>query len=139
MHPPSSTSFVRGTRTTSAISVLVFSCLLSSAWMICSAFPPSQIKRDDIATRSDERFAKLKKQLPAEGTIGYIGESGEASIPDYYLTQYALAPLVVDRSIDHAIVIGNFPTSSPERLPTGLHLIKDFGSGVLLYAGGEIR
>ncbi|MBZ5685821.1 MAG: hypothetical protein LAP86_12385 [Acidobacteriia bacterium] len=81
----------------------------------------------------------MKTRLPATGVIGYIGESGNSSTPDHYLTQYALAPLVVDRSTHHAIVIGNFPLSPPSNLPPNLRLVKDFGSGVLLLAGEDAR
>ncbi len=34
---------------------------------------------------------------------------GAAALGDYYLAQYALAPLVVDHSTNHALVVGNFP------------------------------
>jgi hypothetical protein len=89
--------------------------------------------------RSDQRFAAVKTRLPATGIIGYIGGSGDSSTPDYYLTQYALAPLVVDRSTHHAIVIGNFPLSPPSSLPPNLRLVEDFGRGVLLLAGEDAR
>jgi hypothetical protein len=81
----------------------------------------------------------VKTRLPANGVVGYIGESGNSSTPDYYLTQYALAPLVVDRSTHHAIVIGNFPLSPPSNLPPNLRLVEDFGSGVLLLSGEDAR
>lgn len=90
---------------------------------------------DGIAARSDQRFSLVKTRLPAEGVIGYIGEMGDSAVPDYYLTQYALAPLVVDHSTGHAIVIGNFPSSQPPEIPADLRVVQDFGNGVLLLAG----
>jgi len=72
--------------------------------------------------------------LPSRGVIGYIGEPGTAGLADYYLTQYALAPLVLDRSSKHPIVVGNFPGSLPSAASfNGLHLERDFGNGVLLF------
>ena len=69
---------------------------------------------------------------------GYLGESGAAALGDYYLAQYALAPLVVDHSVNHALVVGNFPSSTggaPAALPSDhLQLVQDFGDGVLLFA-----
>jgi len=81
----------------------------------------------------------VKMRLPASGVVGYIGESGDSSTPNYYLTQYALAPIVVDRSTHHPIVIGNLPLSPPSDLPPSLRLVEDFGGGVLLLAGEDAR
>jgi hypothetical protein len=122
-----------------AILVFTLCCLLSTIRILREAPNPAHLSQDDISKRSDQRFAAVKTRLPASGVIGYIGESGNSSTPDYYLTQYALAPLVVDRSTHHAIVIGNFPLSPPSNLPPNLRLVEDFGSGVLLLAGEDAR
>ena len=114
-------------------------CLLSSGRMVFRTLHPSEIKPDDIAARSDIRFASLKAHLPSEGVVGYIGETGESAVPDYYLTQYALAPLVVDDSTGHAIVIGNFPSSQPSEIPPNLRVVQDFGNGVLLLGGRSTK
>jgi hypothetical protein len=87
---------------------------------------------DDVEQRSDQRFATVKAELPSRGVIGYIGESGNTGTADYYLAQYALAPLVVEHTANHAFVIGNFPGGTPSNLPPNLQLVKDFGSGLLL-------
>lgn len=59
---------------------------------------------------------------------------------DYYLTQYALAPLVVDHSPNHSLVVGNFPSSSPLAFASAnLQVVKDFGDGVLIFANEETR
>lgn len=85
--------------------------------------------------RSDQRFAALKAALPSHGVIGYIGEPDNSGLADYYLAQYALAPLVLDRSDEHALVVGNFPTVRPVQASSNaLHLQRDFGSGLLLFA-----
>jgi hypothetical protein len=108
--------------------VLLIGCMVSTARILTEAPAPHP---DNIAQRSDQRFAALLSALPAQGIVGYIGEPG--NLADYYLAQYALAPLVVDRSPDHPLVVGNFPSSSPP-LPNNLQLMKDFGNGVLLLA-----
>src|SRR6202047_651522 len=92
-----------------AILFFTLCCLLSTIRILRETPNPAHLSQDDISKRSDQRFVAVKTRLPASGVIGYIGESGDSSTPDYYLTQYALAPLVVDRSTHHAIVIGNFP------------------------------
>jgi len=121
------------------ILVFVLCCLLSTIRILRDAshsIPPGS---DDISTRSDQRFANLKSRLPRSGVIGYVGANSKSATPDYYLAQYALAPLVLDRSPNHAIVIGNFPDSAPEEIPSNLRLIEDLGNGVLLLAGEEGR
>jgi hypothetical protein len=121
-----------------AILVFIICCLLSTIRILREAPNPAHITRDDVSKKSDQRFAAVKSRLPASGVIGYVGESN-SSTPDYYLTQYALAPLVVDRSSHHALVIGNFPLSRPSDLPPNLRLVEDFGAGVLLFAGEDTK
>ncbi|HWJ48488.1 MAG TPA: hypothetical protein VNS62_12595, partial [Candidatus Udaeobacter sp.] len=93
-------------RAKAAILLFTLCCLLSTIRILRQAPNPAHVSPDDISKQSDQRFAAVKTRLPATGVIGYIGESGNSSTPDYYLTQYSLAPLVVDRSTNHAIVIG---------------------------------
>ena len=131
--PQFSANFPR--RSTIATVAFVFACLLSSARLDVDA--PRHADSTDMAGRSDPRFAALKAALPTRGVIGYIGESGNSATPDYYLAQYALAPLIVERAPDHAIVIGNFPTSTPPELPENLQLEKDFGHGVFLLSNRQ--
>ena len=119
--------------------VLLACCLLSLARIIFNTTNPSHIKPDQVSARSDQRFALLKKKLPSEGIVGYVGETGDSSLSDYYLTQYALAPLVIDDTPNHQIVVGNFPSSKRANIPSNLTLIEDFGNGVLLYAARETK
>jgi len=121
-------------RATISIVAFLACCLLSSARLVIDAPKPGSTP-SDVAKRSDQRFARLKAALPERGVVGYIGESGTPGLPDYYLAQYALAPLVLDHSANHALVIGNFSTvPSKGSLSRDLHLVKDFGDGVLLFA-----
>ena len=121
-------------RTTTGIVAFLACCLLSSVRLAIDAPRPGSTT-SDVARRSDQRFATLKAALPERGVVGYVGEPGTQGLPDYYLAQYALAPLVLDHSPNHALVIGNFPMAPSTGLPTGdLHLVKDFGDGVLMFA-----
>jgi hypothetical protein len=123
-------------RLTIALILFVLCCLLSTAKLIIDAPAVAHITESssEIENRSDRRFAALRAALPQQGIVGYIGEPGTLTIADYYLAQYALTPLVVENSSNHALVIGNFPASPPATSPENLHLVKDFGHGVLLYA-----
>ncbi len=122
-----------------ALVIFIFCCLLSTARILREAPKPWRMQPDDIAQRSDQRFSAVKQILPSSGVIGYVGAPGESSLPDYYLTQYALAPLVIDRSIQHEVVVGNFPSLQiPPSIP-GLREIQDFGNGVVLLANEDIH
>jgi hypothetical protein len=117
-----------------AILIFVFGCLLSTVRVLTLAPRPGRF-RDEVAQRSDQRFAALKAALPPQGVVGYMGESGGTA--DYYLAQYALAPLVIDHSANHPLVVGNFPFSPAPGPPDHLQLLKDFGNGVLLFANKD--
>ncbi|MGB9072935.1 MAG: hypothetical protein WCC22_09725 [Terriglobales bacterium] len=124
-------------RITLALTLML--CLLSSLRAVIEAPRPRQLGAMSraVAQRSDQRFAELRRAMPGSGVVGYVGEAGESGVADYYLAQYALAPVVVERSQDHQFVIGNFPASRPASPPAtvkGLVLVKDFGNGVLLLA-----
>jgi hypothetical protein len=114
--------------------IFVACCLLSSARLVIDTPALNHLGGDHIAQRSDERFGALKVELPPSGVVGYIGETGSLAVGDYYLAQYALAPLVVDHSANHRLVIGNFSAAPPAVATQGLQLVKDYGSGVVLFA-----
>jgi len=93
--------------------------------------------QDDI-TLYTLRFEGLRRRLPASGIVGYLSYDGQGGQDTamYYLTQYALVPVVVERSANHSLVVGNFPGPVPKAeqfLPLGLTLQGDFGNGVLLF------
>ncbi len=78
----------------------------------------------------------MKKALPVRGVVGYVEDPDETTDDGaYYLTQYALAPLIVDHSPNHPLVVGNFSKLSGAPPPVKLRVLKDFGNGVFLFAG----
>jgi hypothetical protein len=120
-----------------ALWIFALGCLLSSARLIVDT-PRLAQDQSDTAQRMGQRFVALRNILPKQGVIGYVGQS-ENAVEQYYLAQYALAPLVLDYSTHHSIVVGDFTTSSPTDLPKNLQLIRDFGGGVLLLANKDAR
>jgi len=124
---------------TIATATFILCCLLSTARVVIDAPSPTHLRPDDIAQRSDQRFSALKAALPQRGIVGYTGDSNSPA--DYYLVQYALAPLVVDNSVNHPLVVGNFSgPKPPQSLPSArLQLLKDFGHGVLLYTNRDAK
>ena len=94
------------------------------------------IKFNDEVSLYEERYVELKKWLPPNGVVGYINNKDFGNdIREFYLTQYSLAPIIVVRSANFPLVIGNFPTSvnSPGKQMNSV-LLKDFGNGVMLFS-----
>jgi hypothetical protein len=100
----------------------------------------------DAPSGHDERLAPLRRALQKRGVRGMIGYltdqpaarflADSAGVRDYYLTQYALAPLVLDPNPEpHAWAVGCFRhAGTPPTLPPGMRVVEDFGDGVLLLA-----
>ncbi|HEX7177442.1 MAG TPA: hypothetical protein VF240_19445 [Pyrinomonadaceae bacterium] len=102
---------------------------------------PTTAGHDDINIY-ERRFGVLREALPARGVVGYLSDEQEVNeaTKKYYLTQYTLAPLIVVRDADQALVVGDFARAregAPETVAAQLRLIKDFGDGVALYAREE--
>jgi hypothetical protein len=97
---------------------------------------------DRVSTYTS-RFVELRRILPPRGVVGYFSHtSGQEQLDDemYYLTQYALAPVVVDRTPNHPLVVGNFPGALPPAemfLVPGLSVKADLGHGVMLLKGSH--
>jgi hypothetical protein len=82
----------------------------------------------------ERRFDAIRPFLPQRGMVGYLSDRMDAG-EQYYLTQYALAPLLVAWSPEHMVVVGNFfdPRSGPILAHQhGLVVVRDFGQGLLL-------
>lgn len=127
-------------RTVIAVLVLVLCCLISTGRIFWDAPRPGHSQPAAKERRSEQRFAALKSSLPERGVIGYVGEPGADAMGDYYWAQYALAPLVLDHSTNHPLVVGNFVQTAGTGPGRGnLQLIKDFGDGVQLFANKGAR
>jgi hypothetical protein len=102
--------------------------------------------RPDEVSRYEARFRALKQAVPGHGVVGYVSDdpgamadqaSPEArrSFKRYLITQYALVPVVVLRSLDAELVVGDFSASTPDgaSTPPGFVMVKDFGQGIVLF------
>lgn len=112
------------------------------------------------------RFESLRESLPPSGTVGYITERFDERrlkerIPrltgkplrewyidpptaiawqNYYLAQYALAPVVLHVGEDFPFVVGNFSDMDAQEIDfqrRDLELVQDFGSGIFLFFRGR--
>jgi hypothetical protein len=100
-------------------------------------FDRRSIGKDEV-TMYDRRFEELRKALPKRGLVGYVHDQTDEveTIKAYYLTQYALAPIMVVHGIEPDLVVGNFSYPSEETgksVPDDLIPIQNFGNGVILF------
>jgi hypothetical protein len=124
-------------RSIAVLVLFIVCCLLSSFRLVHNSLNSGS--SDHVTKLSDERFAALKSELPPRGVVGYMGDSGDSATSDYYLTQYALAPVIVDRSTNHELVVGNFPNGRLPQFPSTLEVAKDFGNGVVLLTNKDVH
>ncbi len=116
-----------------AVLGLVSVALLSQARAVLDLGGTARRVGADGVSRSEARFRVLKASLPHRGVVGYL--SDRADVGAYYLAQYSLVPLIVDRSVDHEWVVGNFFDARRARAhvaDANLVVVEDFGAGLLL-------
>ncbi|HEX7960833.1 MAG TPA: hypothetical protein VF493_13000 [Terriglobales bacterium] len=83
-----------------------------------------------------QRFDAVRKLLPARGVICYLPDPHiePNTTKDYFLAQYALAPLVLRTSSGCDLLIANYGTDSRQGIAPADYLpVEDFGNGVLLF------
>ena len=95
-------------------------------------------------TLYEQRFARLRPLLPRHGTVGYVtdGDPHDLAVNEKSLTvRYVLAPVLVENSPRHALVVGNImlPTTDLAHFlrEKNLALLKNLGDGVLLLQGAD--
>ena len=92
------------------------------------------VRLPDIS-RFDNHVSQIRPALPASGTIGYYTDfqdppGGSDALREYYLMQYALVPVVVDKTVNQRLVVTSLhKPQEPIRNPD-LQLVRDYGSGV---------
>ncbi len=91
-------------------------------------------ERPDAVAGYEPRFAEIRTLLPPHGVVGYLSDRMDAG-REYYLTQFALAPLVVAPGPQYDLVIGNFfDPEAGAQIAThgGFVVIRDFGEGLMV-------
>ncbi len=91
------------------------------------------LKFGDVAA-FDRHVSQMRAALPHSGTIGYFTDApaAETAQEEYYLTQYALAPLVIAKGVDRAFVVANMHNPKAPIADPRLKLLRDYGSGIKL-------
>jgi hypothetical protein len=129
-----------------ATSLLLYAVLeLPASIRALGTFDPAQ----EQATAWNARMGAVIAALPPDvSEVGYITlKDLDPSLPggelaEFYLTQYALAPVLVLPSSDHAWVVGNFGNALPRRQLQAIleqkfsaDSYEDFGFGIYLIHG----
>jgi hypothetical protein len=94
----------------------------------------------------EQRLEGMRDDLPKQGIVGYVSEQDIPGAPydaidsneEYALTQYFLAPLIVQRGAGYDYVIGNFsdPNYNYQVEKTlGIEQLASYGMGIFLYRG----
>jgi len=109
---------------------------------ICALSTMTMVKREggwkqppvipDVISVYLSRFEEVHWRLPPHSTLCYIA-SGNATVMDYYLAQYALAPVVVSNNQPCELWLGNSIAGEPLEFHQDLVLVHDFGRGVKLF------
>ena len=116
-------------------------------WMAVGT-PPAPIDPPGVSSnnvvRHEQRFSAVRAGVAARGltgTLGYLGELPQEqwqvdsiSVEDYYLAQFALAPLLLDADAGrHEWIVADLPRYKlAARAPSGWIVVEDFGDGRFL-------
>lgn len=100
------------------------------------------VKRPSIdgVTQFTARYQPVRSLLPDKGVIGYMTDPAAAAdevnaTAEFYLAQYALAPIVVVNSSNQRYVVTNFHVmvTTGSMADQGFKLVREFGNGVAVF------
>ena len=122
-----------------AVISLAVVALVSSFWLLLDVVNGYSNRAQTFGVDSfEDRFRELRKTLAPHSVVGYTSDNLDndvAAQAEYYLTQYTLAPTIVDSTPNEPLVVVNFHNPQPDLAKLQaqhLTLVRDFGSGVLL-------
>ena len=136
-------------RTWSAF-VTVFVVVIATVNLIATARripPPSRIDPSappDVVLKQEARLVAVRRALErvgARGVIGYVSDlppdqlaTDAAGMREYFLSQFALAPLVLDARFGDVrwVVVNLHRAPLTARMPSGFRVVEDGGAGVWL-------
>jgi hypothetical protein len=86
-----------------------------------------------------QQLSCIQPELDARQVVGFFTAYREDDHDRFFrLTQYGLAPVIVDDSLDHRLVVGYFPGSNEwQNSEYSLALVKKCPSGLFLLEKGD--
>ncbi len=132
---------VKLTRHRLAVVLLVIATLISGYYSLFVT-PSTELIRAEGSAKWEERMQAVRKALPASvREVGYISDPKSdtelaAQVQEYFLTKYALAPVVVRQGVEYEWIVGNstrpeFENSISTQIP-GEFSIQKLGAGIYL-------
>jgi hypothetical protein len=121
-----------------AVIALAAVALCSIVWYLLDIVGAVSHSRTFGVAAFENRFDEFRKTVRPHSVYGYASDNAPndpSALPEFYLTQYTLAPAIVKSTADEPWVIVNFHANRPdERLLRANKLvqIQDFGNGVVL-------
>lgn len=127
------------------IAFAIFLCLAAvSSWKNSQYVKALEYNASEPVAEWERRMAPLKAALPiSRGVVGYVSDSSAACFDctnqddqiEYALTQYALAPIIVNKGTNYEWSIGNFGKGTfpawSQANPTGFDVVH-FPYGIYL-------
>jgi len=108
-----------------------------------AAFRTAVMSGMGITAVSEGALPALRELLADQRYVGYISndtiDGSYLRTERYNLTQYAVAPIVVETGPTREFVIGNFTSIDPPRIPDDLVRVRDLGNGVTLFRKTPVR
>jgi hypothetical protein len=86
----------------------------------------------------EDRLAELRKTLDPHGTVGYVSDAAAndaTAVPEYHVTQYTLAPVMVKNTDQEPQVVALFNAGKLDPALLASHrllMLRDFTNGVVL-------
>ena len=123
---------------TTRVKIAVLILVLATLVTVVTSLSRIQVTAGIAVSRTEaygRRFDRLRDSLPERGVVGYIGLPDDTTLWGLRRSRYFLAPLLVDHSTNHDLIVGNFdtrPVSAEWLASRGLRLARDFGDGVML-------
>jgi len=121
-----------------AVIALAAIALCSTLWALLDILAAVTHNQIFGVAAFESRFDGLRKTLQPHMVYGYLSDSARndpSAAPEFYLTQYTLAPAIVKATPDETMVIANFHNNRPDqKLLQANHLVplQNFGNGVVL-------
>jgi hypothetical protein len=125
-------------RTSAAIALVCLFAVISCGVLLRDAADASG--KPDLVATYEQRFSALRGAVPKGAPqVGYLTDipAGDLTAQtEFYLLQYAIAPVIVESRADLPWVIGNFRSTEGMTKALegkGLTLVLDLGQGVALF------
>jgi hypothetical protein len=121
-----------------AVIALATIALCSTFWTLLDVLGAVSHNQIFGVASFENRFDEFRKTVQPHSVYGYLSDNSPndpSARPEFYLTQYTLAPALVKSTTGERLVIVNFHSNKPdERLLQANRLapVKDFGNGVVL-------